>query len=138
MTAEDAYEGYRIPVGSIVIPNVWCVLDSNVSVFSSSSALTRSLCRAMLHNETVYPDSSKFSPERYLDSEGRIDPTVKDPAPAAFGFGRRVCPGRYMAVSTLYITIASVLAMFNIEREVGADGLPIAPSGDYTPSGIIV
>ncbi|KII84590.1 hypothetical protein PLICRDRAFT_179402 [Plicaturopsis crispa FD-325 SS-3] len=116
VAAEDAFEGYRIPAGTIVIGNAW----------------------AMLHDETVYPNPSKFSPERFLDSEGRIDPTVKDPAHAAFGFGRRICPGRYLAMSSLYIAVASVLATLNIEKAVDADGLPITPSGDYTPNGLIV
>ncbi|KII84600.1 hypothetical protein PLICRDRAFT_179410 [Plicaturopsis crispa FD-325 SS-3] len=116
VTAEDVYEGYRIPAGSVVIPNQW----------------------AMLHDETLYPNPSTFSPERFLDAEGRIDPTVKDPAQIAFGFVRRICPGRYLALSSLYMTIASVLATFNIEKAVDADGLPITPSGEYMPSGVVI
>ncbi|KII84582.1 hypothetical protein PLICRDRAFT_117752, partial [Plicaturopsis crispa FD-325 SS-3] len=116
LTTEDAYEGYRIPAGTIVLPNEW----------------------AILHNEAVYPNPSTFSPERFLDSEGHIDRSVKDPAFAAFGFGRRICPGRYLAMSSLYIAIASILATFNVEKATDADGVPITPSGECMPSGVVV
>ena len=42
----------------------------------------------MLNNETDYPDPSSFKPERYLKN-GQLDPTIRDPAFMAFGFGRR-------------------------------------------------
>ncbi|KII84568.1 hypothetical protein PLICRDRAFT_117453 [Plicaturopsis crispa FD-325 SS-3] len=116
VTTEDMFDGYRIPAGSVVIPNQW----------------------AMLHNETTYPNPSRFNPERFLDSAGRLDPSVKDPALAAFGFGRRICPGRFLALSSIYIDIACVLATFNIAKAVDADGVPITPPGDYTPNGIVV
>ncbi|KII84574.1 hypothetical protein PLICRDRAFT_179390 [Plicaturopsis crispa FD-325 SS-3] len=115
VTVEDTYNGYRIPAKSIVIPNTW----------------------AMLHDETVYPNPSAFLPERFLDAEGHIDPAVKDPACAAFGFGRRVCPGRYMAMSSLWITVVSVLAVFDVGKAVDEDGSCVEPSGEYT-SGIVV
>ena len=42
----------------------------------------------MLHNESDYPDASAFKPERFL-KDGVLDPSVRDPATVAFGFGRR-------------------------------------------------
>lgn len=66
-----------------------------------------------------------------------------DPIRVAFGFGRRyanasllryynshlnhfralrICPGRHFAVTGLYITIASVLAYFDIEVPVDSEG----------------
>lgn len=43
----------------------------------------------MLHDEREYPDPESFIPERFLDSKGRINPEVRDPEQALFGFGRR-------------------------------------------------
>jgi len=37
----------------------------------------------------VYPDPKTFDPERFLDKDGKIDPTVKDPEARTFGSGRR-------------------------------------------------
>ena len=43
----------------------------------------------MLHNETIYPDPFLFKPERFM-KDGKINNAeIRDPAHAAFGFGRR-------------------------------------------------
>ena len=46
-------------------------------------------CRAMLHDENMYPDSFSFKPERFIGSNGKLNPAVKDPETVIFGFGRR-------------------------------------------------
>ncbi|KAJ7662334.1 cytochrome P450, partial [Mycena rosella] len=56
---------------------------------------------------------------------------VKDPE-AAFGFGRRICPGRHLVRSFVWITVASILATFNIEKAVDDTGHAIEPSGEYS------
>ncbi|KAJ7753125.1 hypothetical protein DFH07DRAFT_680194, partial [Mycena maculata] len=43
-----------------------------------------------------------------------------------------LCPGRYMATSFVWIAVASILATFNIEKAVGADGNTIEPTYEYT------
>ncbi|KAJ7251368.1 cytochrome P450 [Mycena rebaudengoi] len=107
VAVEDAYRGYRIPAGSIVVPNTW----------------------AMLYDEIEYPDPYKFNPDRFL-LNGQLNPAVRDPN-LVFGFGRRVCPGRHMAQSTLWITVASLLAVFNITKAIGEDGKILEPSYEY-------
>ncbi|KAJ7251340.1 cytochrome P450 [Mycena rebaudengoi] len=107
VAVEDTYRGYRIPAGSIVVSNIWWVF----------------------HWLTAYPDPYKFNPDRFL-LNGRLNPAVRDPS-LVFGFGRRVCPGRYMAQSTLWITVASLLAVFDITKAVGEDGKILEPSYEY-------
>ncbi|KAJ7776053.1 cytochrome P450 [Mycena maculata] len=109
VTPIDEYRGYRIPAGSIVIGNVW----------------------AILHDEAMYPDPYSFKPERFL-LDGKPNPDVRDPQ-AVFGFGRRICPGRHMANSSLWITIASILATFEITKAIEEDGEIIEPSYKFTP-----
>ncbi|KAF8199316.1 cytochrome P450 [Mycena galopus ATCC 62051] len=104
---EDEYLGYRIPAGSLVVGNIW----------------------AILHDEVMYPDPHVFKPERFL-LDGKLNPEVRD-LQCAFGFGRRICPGKDMATSSIWITVVSVLAMFNITKEVGKDGQIIEPSYEY-------
>ncbi|KAI0078413.1 CyP450 monooxygenase [Panus rudis PR-1116 ss-1] len=95
-TRDDEYDGYFIPAGTEVIPNAW----------------------AMLHDPEEYPDPHAFKPERYI-KDGRINPDVRDPSTIAFGFGRRICAGRHMATSTLYLIITSVLHTFDIDFQDG-------------------
>lgn len=44
--------------------------------------------RAMTHDPQDYPDPDCFNPDRFIKN-GRINPDVKDPGRAVFGFGRR-------------------------------------------------
>ena len=42
----------------------------------------------MLHDRKAFNNPQEFQPERYL-KDGKLDPDVRDPFSAAFGFGRR-------------------------------------------------
>ncbi|KAJ7226387.1 cytochrome P450 [Mycena rebaudengoi] len=108
LATEDEYRGYRLPAGSIVIGNTW----------------------AILHDELMYPDPYAFKPERFL-LDGKANPAVKDPDCAAFGFGRRICPGRHLARSSIWSVVASILATFNIDKAVDEAGHVIEPTFEY-------
>lgn len=57
-----------------------------------------------------------FSPERYITTPTHtVEP---DPRAWTFGYGRRVCPGRYIADNALFTTIAQSLAVFDIKKLV--------------------
>lgn len=92
---EIVYERYRIPKGAYLLPSIWW----------------------FLHDPEVYSDPSSFNPDRFL--EPRNEP---DPADHAFGYGRRICPGRFLAQESLFITISRVLATFDITRAVDDEG----------------
>ncbi|KAI8994215.1 CyP450 monooxygenase [Trametes punicea] len=100
-TEDQELHGYFIPAGTTVVPNVW----------------------ACLHDPEIYPEPERFYPERYI-RDGKLDPDVLDPASLAFGFGRRVCPGRHFADAGLFITVASVLHVFDISPPLD-DGHPV-------------
>ncbi|KAJ7434468.1 cytochrome P450 [Mycena latifolia] len=108
LTTDDEYRGYRLPAGSMILGNTW----------------------AILHDEVMYPDPHKFKPERFL-IDGKPNPAVRDPD-AVFGFGRRVCPGRHLATSSVWITVVSILATFDINKAVDDMGDAIEPTGEYT------
>ncbi|KAK7039658.1 cytochrome p450 [Favolaschia claudopus] len=106
---DDIYKGYHIPAGSIVIGNAW----------------------AILHDEATYgPNTDQFIPERWLTVDGKINKEIPDSSPA-FGFGRRICPGRDMAQWSVWISAASILSVFNIRKSLDKEGIPIEPSGEY-------
>ncbi|KAF8883612.1 cytochrome P450 [Gymnopilus junonius] len=109
-TEDDYYKGYFIPKGTVVFGNIW----------------------AMTRDEDLYDEPFKFNPERFLDESGNIDNNKRI---LAYGFGRRVCVGKYMASSTMWIIIASVLACFNIEKAKDEFGNEIEITGDYDDLG---
>ncbi|TCD61765.1 hypothetical protein EIP91_007967 [Steccherinum ochraceum] len=112
LTEDDEYRGTYIPKRTVVVPNI----------------------AAMLHDENDYTRPADFDPVRFLSVDGTSP--APDPARAAFGFGRRVCPGRFFADDQLFITIASVLQVFNIIRPVDASGHPVELKVDWA-SGIV-
>jgi cytochrome P450 len=61
---------------------------------------------------------------------------VRDPRTAAFGFGRRICPGRHAADASLFATVATILATVDIVRAKDASGNEIVPEVDQS-SGIL-
>src|SRR5580692_3721815 len=78
--------------------------------FEAASALSR----AILHDPVIYPEPDVFRPERFLSPDGNLD---NDPIlVSGFGYGKRICPGRQFAEATLFIVVASVLSVFDIER----------------------
>jgi hypothetical protein len=87
--------------------------------------------RFILHDPEVYPDPEKFSPERFLTSD-RHKPEP-DPRDVSFGFGRRVCPGRYIADTAIFVTMAQTLAAYSVSKPVGIDGKAIEPKVEFTP-----
>ncbi|KAI0920460.1 hypothetical protein AcV5_010187 [Taiwanofungus camphoratus] len=100
---DDVYEGYFIPKGTVVLPNVWLIL----------------------HDEERYPGPLKFWPERYADSKTNMERRINPEPLVAFGFGRRICPGRWLAIDAVWITVATVAASFNISRWLDEKGNPI-------------
>ena len=86
----------------------------------------------MLHNHTLYPEPDVFKPERFLNADGslRDDPVLT----SAFGFGKRICPGRHFVDAALFIIAASFFSVFNIER--GESGW--SEHSDYRFTGTLV
>ncbi|CAE6501688.1 unnamed protein product [Rhizoctonia solani] len=95
---EDEYRGYHIPARSVILPNMW----------------------ALSREEGIYPDPETFNPDRFNDASL--------PHEAPFGFGRRRCPGMYLANSNLLIVFAYILANFEITKATNEDGDIIEPS----------
>ncbi|KAI9456445.1 cytochrome P450 [Boletus coccyginus] len=115
VTKDDIYDGYFIPAGTTIIGNTWTIL----------------------HDERNYSQPMDFIPERFLNPDGKTEKKgVLDPATAAFGYGRRICPGRFMADATLWISIACILTVFDIRPGKDKDGNPVKVKADFE-SGMI-
>ena len=88
---EDTYAGYRISANSTIIPLQW----------------------RMNLNTSRFPDGHTFSPDRWL---------VKGAGGLkyhAFGYGRRICPGRHIAENSVFLIMAKLMWGFDIEPAEG-------------------
>ena len=100
------------------------------------------MCRAILHNPTTYPDPDAYDPRRFLvpTPSSRTGYVMKrdipDPVESSFGFGRRICPGRFLAYEEIWLVVASTLATMSVIPKMSDEGIPIIPSGEYVLSAI--
>ncbi|KAI0278782.1 cytochrome P450 [Russula aff. rugulosa BPL654] len=95
---DDVYKGFFIPKGAVMIANAW----------------------AILHDPEAYPEPDKFKPERFLNEDGTVrdDPMLS----LVFGVGKRICPGRHLVESTLFIGASSILSVFNVTKAKDENG----------------
>ncbi|KAJ7199555.1 cytochrome P450 [Mycena haematopus] len=100
LTELDEYGGYCIPKGTTCIANMW----------------------AMLQDPQHYPNPTRFDPDRYIDADSNRRKNVNSNPEIAFGFGRRMCPGRFLALDTLWIMIALTLYCYRISKAVDIRG----------------
>ncbi|KAG2153366.1 cytochrome P450 [Suillus clintonianus] len=108
-SSDDIFEGYFIPKGACVTLNVW----------------------AINQDEEKYPDPDEFRPERHFATDGSLLSDSISDSPV-FGYGRRICPGRFSAESIAWVAIVSILATFRIEKAKGVDGREIDVKKQYT------
>ncbi|KAI0712385.1 cytochrome P450 [Earliella scabrosa] len=101
-TADDEYNGYFIPNGTMIVANAWSIL----------------------HDPGLYPEPDKFIPERFL-KDGHLNPDIRDPGSIAFGFGRRTCPGRFLADGSVFLFMASILHTFDLSPPLDEYGKPV-------------
>jgi hypothetical protein len=74
-----------------------------------------------------------FNPDRFLDTPGhKAEP---DPRNWIFGYGRRICPGRYIADNAVLMTIAQALSVFKIEKLV-ENGKTVEPEVKFEPGAV--
>ncbi|KAB8256198.1 O-methylsterigmatocystin oxidoreductase [Aspergillus pseudonomiae] len=105
ITQEDQiWDGYLLPRGALLLPNIW----------------------AFTHDPSVYHDPMVFKPERFLEGNG--SPPETDPMKFVFGFGRRICPGRFITDEKLFLLACHTLSCFLISPKD-----PAAPEPDWLP-----
>ncbi|GKU00753.1 o-methylsterigmatocystin oxidoreductase [Fusarium langsethiae] len=82
---------------------------------------------AIAHDERVYKAPQDFNPDRYGAGE---------PYPVGnFGFGRRICVGRFLADNSVWIMVATMLFTLHFRKKVAQDGTPIEPRVRFTNGG---
>ncbi|KAJ3572125.1 hypothetical protein NP233_g3289 [Leucocoprinus birnbaumii] len=108
-TESGIYDGYYIPRGTLVLGNGWTIL----------------------HDPQEFESPDQYIPERYL-KDGKINPEVRDPTVAAFGYGKRKCPGRFFSEDSLFSIIAHVLSVYELKPGLDSDGKEVRIIPEYT------
>ncbi|KAJ7239357.1 cytochrome P450 oxidoreductase [Mycena rebaudengoi] len=108
-TEDDIYNGFHIRKGTIVLNILWPIA----------------------HNPDNYRDPMAFNPERFLGDSPELDP-----AEYTFGFGRRRCPGIEVAESTVFIIIATCLAVFQFGNARDDAGNEVPPLDEFDPGAV--
>jgi len=110
-TKDDVYMGYFIPAGTTIIPNAW----------------------AIHHDPAVYPEPEKFKPERFIKGTELIGVPQSERGHFGFGYGRRICPGMYIAERSLFIVFSRLLWGFSFSNAKDSQGnvIPV-DSNAYT------
>ncbi|KAJ6590626.1 cytochrome P450 [Mycena vulgaris] len=103
---DDVYNGFFIPAGSTIMYNQW----------------------AMCRDERVYPNPEEFKPERFIAADGSL---ITENFPPTYGFGRRACAGKSMADASVWIAIASILAVFRMSKAKDSAGNIIEVPDEY-------
>ncbi|CCL98337.1 uncharacterized protein FIBRA_00331 [Fibroporia radiculosa] len=114
VTDDDEYLGYHIPAGCVIMPNIW----------------------AMTRDPAIYPDPDSFIPERFAnldaDTSSKLDPTK-----LIFGFGRRICPGRTFADSTVWLFITNIMSTMDICKARDGSGKEITPEPVFIDGSVV-
>nr|WJQ78194.1 cytochrome P450 monooxygenase [Panus rudis] len=95
---DDVYQGYHIPKDSLVMSSLW----------------------NMHRDPANFDNPDIFDPMRFYEvtPEGKVPPNASlNDGIYTFGFGRRSCPGRRMAMDSVWIAVSHFLWAFNITRD---------------------
>ncbi|KAF8719237.1 hypothetical protein AX14_011281 [Amanita brunnescens Koide BX004] len=126
---DDIYKGFYIPKGKSIITYKTPIIP----MLSSSGTLVLPNAWAISQDEEVYSNPDAFDPERFFNPDGSL---TGDKVDYAFGYGRRFCPGKYMARDVLWLMMASVLSTFSISKAKDENGVEIEIDQNAFTSGL--
>lgn len=86
--------GYTVPCGTRLIVNIWKIQRDG----------------------HLWPDPLQFRPERFLTSHKDIDAKGLNFELIPFGSGRRSCPGTFLALQMVHLSLASLLHCYEFSR----------------------
>jgi len=87
----------------------------------------------ILRDETLFPDPLTFNPDRFMQpAKDEQTEKLRDPFTYVFGYGRRICPGMYIALDSMFVVAAMSLATLNIDKKKDVNGQYIEPQVEYS------
>ncbi|XP_072013333.1 cytochrome P450 2U1-like [Amphiura filiformis] len=94
-TFDTKLYGYDIEQGTMVMPNLW----------------------AVHHDERIWKEAESFKPERFLDSDGKLN---RREELIPFAIGKRKCLGEQLALMELFLIFTHLLHKFSFRLPEGA------------------
>ncbi|CAM1511432.1 Fc.00g089450.m01.CDS01 [Cosmosporella sp. VM-42] len=121
---DDVYCGMFIPKALSLV--TWTSLISSRTIVYANA-------HAMAHDERIYRAPHDFNPDRYapLSCGGQGEPFPV----GNFGFGRRICIGRFLADNSVWIMVATMLATLEFHKKIDGEGNIIEPRVIFTNGG---
>lgn len=110
-----------VPAG---IPHCTTETDHYKGYLIPKGSIVVPLFSAMRHNQATFDSPQVFRPERWIGKTQASN----------FGYGRRVCPGRFIARNSLTIAIGRLLWAFNIRSK---DGNTVAVHEEMFTTGFV-
>ncbi|KAH7691341.1 CBN-CYP-33C9 protein, partial [Aphelenchoides avenae] len=86
-TKETQLDGYALPVDTVIVPQISCVL----------------------YDDKVFPKPREFLPERFVDDNGCF---VKPQELIPFGLGKRQCLGEKLARMELFLFLSNLFNQY--------------------------
>ncbi|KAF7348065.1 Cytochrome p450 [Mycena sanguinolenta] len=104
-------EPLLIPKDSLIIPNLW----------------------QMAHDPERYANPMEFNPSRFIAKDGKE--AEPDPSSICFGYGRRICPGKLLGETAMFLECSAILSVFNISK-ARVNGVIVEPQLGQTSTTI--
>ncbi|KAG1735609.1 cytochrome P450 [Suillus paluster] len=126
-SSDDVYDGFFIPKGVLISASRVTDRVSQRDGF----IVANSSHRVMAHDEEIYPNPSRFDPSRHLTADGKLkgEPTSSH---FVFGYGRRICPGRFFSDNAIWASVVSILSTVEITNAKDEDGKDIDVKPEFT------
>lgn len=107
------WRNYHIPAGANVVGSHWCIF----------------------RDPEIFENPEDFDPQRWIDPNTGKLKEEKSRINFSFGFGRRICPGRHVAIRSVYINTALVLWAYKIREDPKSpiDTLALSESANTQP-----
>ncbi|KAF8679359.1 hypothetical protein HU200_046146 [Digitaria exilis] len=103
LAIHDAHVGgHLVPAGTTAMVNMW----------------------AIAHDPAIWAQPEAFRPERFQEED--VSVLGSDLRLAPFGAGRRVCPGKMLALATTHLWIAQLLHQFEWAPRSGGGGVDLS------------
>ncbi|KAI7871282.1 cytochrome P450 [Spinellus fusiger] len=98
---------------------------------------------SMHRNPNFYPDTEEFIPERFINNKSTFHASANGKTTERdqynFGWGRRTCPGIYLAETEIFLAYTSLWARCTVEPALDSNGNPVyADIESFVDCGLVI